>query len=226
MAYKYTSLEMSAAERYSLYESWVLSKGFQELARGVHETLEQALIFIEMLKDQPRQTTWAEFQDHVEQLQHRAGRLPFPALLAEINTGLKSPMTFDDDFKSFQKVRNCLEHRAGVVGKPDVDASGHLNLMLPRLKMFYLDKVKKVPRSNCKPELLSTDMSIPTWSRYSSNAKRVRAHMHLAKKCSSRPQNSRNLRSPAICLQAISPQNFGYRLTILPVAHSGLAPLH
>ncbi|WP_407194618.1 hypothetical protein [Bradyrhizobium sp. STM 3566] len=49
-------------------------------------------------------------------------------------------MTFDDDFKSFQKVRNCLEHRAGVVGKPDIDASGHLNLMLPRLKMFYLDK--------------------------------------------------------------------------------------
>jgi hypothetical protein len=34
---------------------------------------------------------------------------------------LTSPMAFDDDFTSFQKVRNCLEHRSGIVGEPDVD---------------------------------------------------------------------------------------------------------
>ena len=41
IAYKFTSPDMTAKERSDLYESWLLSKGFHELARGVHETLEQ-----------------------------------------------------------------------------------------------------------------------------------------------------------------------------------------
>jgi hypothetical protein len=53
-------------------------------------------------------------------------------------------MAFDDDFRSFQKVRNCLEHRAGVVGAIDVDETQHLILMLPRLKMFYLNRGNEV----------------------------------------------------------------------------------
>lgn len=138
MTYKFTGPEITAPERYALYENWLLSKGFHELARGVHETLEEGLLFIEILKYRPTQTTWAEFQAHIAQIRSRAGRLPFPALLAEVNAGLTSPMAFDDDFKSLQKVRNCLEHRAGIVGAIDVDERQHLVLMLPRLKMFYL----------------------------------------------------------------------------------------
>jgi hypothetical protein len=53
-------------------------------------------------------------------------------------------MAFDDDFRSFQKVRNCLEHRAGVVGAIDVDETQHLTLMLPRLKMFYLKEGNEI----------------------------------------------------------------------------------
>src|SRR5882757_7573401 len=132
MTYKFTGPEMTAAERYGLYENWLLSKGFHELARGVHETLEQALLFVEMLKYQPTQTTWGEFQAHVAEIQRRAGRLPFPTRSAEVNAGLTSPMAFDDDFRSFQKVRNCLEHRAGIVGAIDVDRTEQLTLMLPR----------------------------------------------------------------------------------------------
>jgi hypothetical protein len=138
MTYKFSGPEMTAAERYGLYENWLLGKGFHELARGVHETLEQALLYVEMLKYQPTETTWGEFQAHIEQIRTRAGRLPFPTLLAEVNAGLTAPMAFDDDFKSFQKVRNCLEHRAGVVGAIDVDETQYLTLMLPRLKAFYL----------------------------------------------------------------------------------------
>jgi hypothetical protein len=62
MTYKFTGPEMTAAERYGLYENWLLGKGFHELARGVHETLEQALLFVEMLKYQPTQTTWGDFR--------------------------------------------------------------------------------------------------------------------------------------------------------------------
>jgi hypothetical protein len=62
MSYKFSSPPMTANERYDLYENWLLGKGFQELARGVHETLEEALLFVEMVKYQPGQTTWGSFR--------------------------------------------------------------------------------------------------------------------------------------------------------------------
>jgi len=137
MAYHLTGPDMPAADRLQFYESWLLSKGFHELARGVRETLEEAVFYIEMLKYQPGKTTWGDYQAHVAAIKARAGRLTFPALLEEVNAGLTSPMTFNDEFASFQKVRNCMEHRGGIVGEHDIDESGRLTLRLPRLKLFY-----------------------------------------------------------------------------------------
>jgi hypothetical protein len=139
MAYRFTGPEMTAAERFMLYENWLLAKGFHELARGVHESLEEAIFYIELLKTPQTQTTWSGFQAKVAAIRKRAGRLPFPALLAEVNAGLTAPLAFVDEFASFQKVRNCLEHRAGTVGAEDIDQAGNLTLTLPRLKMFYVN---------------------------------------------------------------------------------------
>ena len=38
IGYKFDSLEMSNEERRETYQNWILSKGFQDLARGVRET--------------------------------------------------------------------------------------------------------------------------------------------------------------------------------------------
>src|ERR1700676_5559468 len=73
-----------------------------ETASGVHETLEQALLFIEMVKYQPTQTTWGEFQAHVAEIERRAGRLPFPPLLAEGNGGLPAPRGLGDVFTALR----------------------------------------------------------------------------------------------------------------------------
>ncbi|MET4201307.1 hypothetical protein [Bradyrhizobium sp. LA6.12] len=139
MKYRFTGPEMTATERFDLYENWLLAKGFQELARGVRETLEEAVFYIELLKSPQVQTTWGELQAKVAAIRKRAGRLLFPALLNEVNAGLTAPLAFGEEFASFQKVRNCLEHRAGIVGDNDVDETGHLTLILPRLKMFYVN---------------------------------------------------------------------------------------
>jgi hypothetical protein len=139
MAYKFTGPEMTAAERFGLYENWMLAKGFHELARGIRESLEEAAFYIELLKSQQTRTTWGEFQTRVAAIRKRAGRLPFPDLLTDVNAGLTAPLAFADEFTSLQKVRNCLEHRAGTVGAQDIDQTGHLSLTLPRLKMFYVN---------------------------------------------------------------------------------------
>ena len=138
-AYRFASPDMPAGERLGLYKNWLLAKGFHELARGVHETLEEAILYIELLKTPTGPTTVGAFQAHVAAIRKRAGKLAFPTLLAEVNAGLTAPLAFADEFKSIQQVRNCLEHRAGTVGAVDVDQTGHLTLSLPRLKMFYVN---------------------------------------------------------------------------------------
>ncbi|AZO61222.1 MAG: hypothetical protein E5Y51_05585 [Mesorhizobium sp.] len=120
------------------YENWILAKGFQDLTRGVRETLEEAYLFIQLLNREPGKTTMEELEAEIAGHRTKAQKMTFPALLTEVNTGLREPMAFADEFSSLQAVRNCLEHRGGRVGERDVDpATRILVLNFPRLKMFY-----------------------------------------------------------------------------------------
>jgi hypothetical protein len=58
--------------------------------------------------------------------------------MAEIKIGLTTPLAFGAEFLSIQKVRNCLEHRGGVVGTQDADIDGILRLSFPRFKISSL----------------------------------------------------------------------------------------
>jgi hypothetical protein len=51
-------------------------------------------------------------------------------------TNATTPLEFTPEMQSLQDVRNCLEHRGGVVGEKDLDAAGKLRLVLPTLVPF------------------------------------------------------------------------------------------
>lgn len=138
VGYKFGVLEMSDSERRETYQNWILSKGFQDLARGVRETLEEAIFYLAMVKREPGLTTWSAIEAEMAEIRSIAGGFAFPKLLEEVNAGLTEQMAFDAEFLSLQKARNCLEHRGGRVGARDVDAStGTMTLSFPRLRMFY-----------------------------------------------------------------------------------------
>ncbi len=138
VGYKFNGIEMTDQERRETYQNWVLSKGFQDLARGVRETLEEAVFFLTMIKRKPGVTTIADLESEMQVIRAGAAKLQFPKLLAEVNAGLNEPMAFESEFASLQKVRNCLEHRGGLVGERDVDpTTGFMTLNFPRLRMFY-----------------------------------------------------------------------------------------
>jgi hypothetical protein len=81
----------------------------------------------------------------IQQFRKRAGEANFPDLIAQVNQGLTAPLHFESQFVSLQKVRNCLEHRDGVVGGKDVDPDTKvLRLALPRLKLFYETDGKEI----------------------------------------------------------------------------------
>jgi hypothetical protein len=127
-------------ERRTHYSNWLLSKGFQEYARGVRATLEEAYFYNDLVLRARKttgnsETTWPAFQQELQEVRRKAGQMRFPILMNEVNRNLISPLHFEAEFLSLQKVRNCLEHRNGVVGTEDVDRrDSSLKLSFPRLR--------------------------------------------------------------------------------------------
>lgn len=171
IGYKFTGLELSEEERRETYRNWILGKGFQDLARGVRETLEEALFYLHAIEMGSGHTTWNKLQEDLQRFRSNAEKLKFPKLLAEVNSRLTEPMTFEDEFASLQKARNCLEHRRGCVGPRDVDASTNtLTLSFPRLRMFYKrgnDEVEVVPGeaidTHCDDNPFGSDEDVPIY---------------------------------------------------------------
>jgi hypothetical protein len=132
--------EIRSDERRRMYESWLLAKGFQDLARGVRESLEEAALYLALISRPPKRISvsrsWEEILDDVRT---PITKLNFPNLLCRVNKKLKTPIQFEKEFLSIQRVRNCLEHRGGVVRKQDLDnEESTLTLSFPRWKIFYM----------------------------------------------------------------------------------------
>lgn len=135
--YKFNSPDQSAQDRRSAFESWIFSKAFQDLMRGVRGSLEQAYFLQELAKIRDVKSA-ITLDDLLAPLYKRASDLNFPDLLENVNAQLREPLNFSDAFNSLQKARNCYEHRAGVVGKKDVSPDGLMKLHFPIVKVAYL----------------------------------------------------------------------------------------
>jgi len=126
-------------ERRPVYKQWMLSKGFHELAKGLHRSLEEACLYVEVLKMGGGYRKWGDLQKAVDGIKKKANDARFPELMAWVNAGLSEKLHFDREFHSLNKTRNCLEHRHGIVGDRDVDKdTGVLVLALPRMKVFFV----------------------------------------------------------------------------------------
>ena len=132
--------QMTSDQRRETYQNWLLAKGFQDLARGVRESLEEAALYLALITKPPKQvSTSSSLGDVLETMRKPATRLSFPILLDRVNARLTSPLEFVQEFLSIQTVRNSLEHRNGIVGKQDLDDGGStLTLTFPRWKFFYM----------------------------------------------------------------------------------------
>ena len=94
--------------------------------------LEEAFLYLGAYKTLGAVITWGD----VLEMRRVASAYSFPDLLRKVDEGLPSPLIFTAEMLSLQKVRNCLEHRGGIVGDKDLDASGKLKLVLPRWAFF------------------------------------------------------------------------------------------
>ena len=147
ISYRFSGPPQTSDERRIAYQNWLLSKGFQDLTRGIRETLEEAHLYITVCGWTPRRTTPEQFDLDVAEVRDTANKRNFVQLLALVNAKLTEALAFEREFLSLQKVRNCLEHRAGIVGPKDAE-NGSLLLTFPRIAVFISDgeQERELPR--------------------------------------------------------------------------------
>lgn len=126
---------VDVVERKETYTNWLLSKAFQDLARAMNEALQEAYCYVEMFSWPGGRSTLGELQKKVDDLKTTANKKHFPELLQHVGDRLHTPLNFSEEYASLQKVRNCLEHRGGVVSDRDVDAAGKLRLRFPTFQI-------------------------------------------------------------------------------------------
>lgn len=137
--------ELTAGERRTAHESWVLARAFQDLMRGVLGSLREAHFFIELLSAGRFQAkAGMTLVEVFEPFRERARRMKFPELLAYVNKRLDEPLMFAEAYQSMQDARNCLEHADGIVEGRDVDDDGVLKLRFPRMKAFVMKDGREV----------------------------------------------------------------------------------
>jgi hypothetical protein len=113
-----------------------------DLARAIRTSMEGAAAYIDFLALGIRVREGATEEEIMETANRRlleltaeAQALSYPPLLEKVQAGLSSKLTWAPELASFQKLRNCLEHRGGIVGERDIDDTGSLNVRLPYLEI-------------------------------------------------------------------------------------------
>jgi hypothetical protein len=134
-------------QRRAEYTTWLLTKGFQELTNGVRKCLEEALVYLEVTKIVGTAVSYGEFEKLVTDTRLAANKSNFPNLLDDVSNALKTPLVFKDEFASLNAVRNCLEHRGGIVGTQDLKNDTVLRLTMPQFQLFLDQEGTEVPVS-------------------------------------------------------------------------------
>lgn len=146
LTFTYRGVGRSEEQKKTGYTNWLLSKGFQELARAVRQSLESAYIYTAVVNygRSQEEGTFGGLRDAIVRARSRAERTSFPQLMEAVNAGLSEPLSFEGEFQSLQNVRNCLEHNNGRVTATRADENGVLKLSFPRLMMFYEEDGREI----------------------------------------------------------------------------------
>jgi hypothetical protein len=164
---------------------FIVRKGFQELAKGLKESLDEAYSVIHLSRVVGKAADISEVLRQKEDLAKRANRAHVPTILEWVNSELGLPPEHTAMVRNVQKVRSCLEHRDGVVGAMDVNnvSRDALELAVPTLKIIAVGdetgkKTEVLPGvtleegSRVAPTFIDEHLSFPLGTRIEINPER------------------------------------------------------
>jgi sarcosine oxidase delta subunit len=138
LRYRFKGPQLTANDRRTVHENWILAKGFQELLRAVRHALEEAHVYTTLLSRPHKARSNVTLEQLLIPFQKKAKNLEFHRLLAEVNEKLDPKLNFVDAYQFLQKVRNCLEHCNGIVDKVAAKGGETFVMSTPRAKIFYM----------------------------------------------------------------------------------------
>jgi hypothetical protein len=104
------------------FKVWILTRGFQECSKALQASLREAYLYVRMAAvDFNQITTAGQLNAAIKSAQHEAAWLQVPKLIEGISSSLTAPIALREHVLSINKVRNCLEHRYGVVSGQDIN---------------------------------------------------------------------------------------------------------
>ena len=134
--FKVSEVPLDAAERRRVGVNWLVAKGLNDLARAISQALQEAYMYLTLIKEPRFIGTDVEWDAKFFALQKTATDMHFIPLMNAVSAQLSAPLNFIDEFSSLQKIRNCNEHRGGIVGFRDTKGEDTLLLKLPRVEIF------------------------------------------------------------------------------------------
>ncbi|MBR1228809.1 hypothetical protein JQ600_28395 [Bradyrhizobium sp. AUGA SZCCT0176] len=94
---------ITADERRSAHENWILAKAFQDLMRGVRGSLEKAYLFVQLHSIGHMQVaTNTTIDELLAPFQKKARVTNFPDLLGKLNQKFATPVAFSQEYASMQ----------------------------------------------------------------------------------------------------------------------------
>jgi len=107
-------------------EGWLLRSAFVDLITGLNESLIEACKIIRLAEAQRNSKAQpfaneAALERHFDKVDDDLIKATIPTLLMELGASVKRPLLYLNEIQSINKVRNCLIHRNGIVGRRDVN---------------------------------------------------------------------------------------------------------
>jgi hypothetical protein len=124
---------------------WLLRTAFSEFIKAVSISLQQAYVYLELNKlGQKGLVRSDEMSATMEAARTKAQKFDIPTLVKSVSDRLTAPLALADIIVSINRVRNCLEHRLGVVQEADVkNTDGELTMKWQRVRPIYIKDGQK-----------------------------------------------------------------------------------
>ncbi|MNT06069.1 hypothetical protein D3C72_1407210 [compost metagenome] len=115
-------------------KSLVFAQVFYELARGIRQTLEAAYTYCIISEHVGSRFNLPETLKKTRKI---ANKSDTGFLINAVSKRMTEPLGIETELRSIHKVRNCMEHRFGIVGEKDLeDGEDTLTLTLPRWEVL------------------------------------------------------------------------------------------
>lgn len=120
-------------------KSWLLAQAFHQLAKGLRFALEVAYQYIFLAS---RNGQIFDVNVLINEAFRKANAFSNDVLVKKLTPHLSNDFDLYEELESFTRVRNCLEHRDGVVTERDVSINGkYLILTFPTFIAYTVDAV-------------------------------------------------------------------------------------